>query len=62
MQLDKLLKPGGRVSITFRADLYETDSEIRDVLEKVGWEQVIKQDFTIFDDEAMYAFIFLKEP
>jgi ubiquinone/menaquinone biosynthesis C-methylase UbiE len=59
-QLFSLLKVGGIFTITVRQDYLESNQEFKKVIAELNWSLQEKVEFTIFDNESMYAMVFIK--
>ena len=59
-KLFSLLKVGGIFEITVRQDYLESNQEFKQVIAELNWNLKEKVEFTIFDNESMYAMVFIK--
>lgn len=60
LNLDVLLKRGGYFVLTVRMDYYETNTELKTVLDQLSWVLVNQEQFNIFDTEKMSCLTFQK--
>ena len=55
-----LLKPGGHFLLTVRVDYYESNQELKKIIDQLSWSLEKRAEFEIFDNESMYALVFQK--
>lgn len=58
--LSSLLKSGGYFVLTVRADYYNENNSLHEVLKELAWNKISQESFNIFETEAMYAIIYSK--
>lgn len=59
--LNTHLKPGGYFVLTVRADYHDNNKILQQVLSELPWSAIGREEFTIFETEAMYAMVFQKK-
>jgi SAM-dependent methyltransferase len=58
--LSRLLKTGGYFILTVRADYYNDIESLHEVLKELSWHLISREQFNIFEAEAMYILVFQK--
>lgn len=58
--LDLLLKPDGYFVLTVRVDYHDNNRALSEVLKKLSWSLISKEEFNIFESEPMYTIVFQK--
>lgn len=56
-----LLKAGGYFLLTVRADYHDDNPAVREVIKSLSWSLLAREEFNIFDTEAMYAMVLKKD-
>lgn len=56
-----LLKTGGYFLLTVRGDYHDDNPAVREVIKGLSWSLVAREEFNIFDTEAMYAMVLKKD-
>ncbi len=47
--------------MTVRADYHDDNPAVREAIESFSWSLVAREEFNIFDTEAMYAMVLKKD-
>jgi len=56
-----LLKAGGYFLLTVRADYHDDNPAVQEIIKSFAWSLVAREEFNIFDTEAMYAMVWKKD-
>ena len=56
-----LLKAGGYFLLTVRADYHDDNPTVQEIIKSFAWSLVAREEFNIFDTEAMYAMVWKKD-